>query len=149
MRFRRHLPKIFIASGFLFLFLIVKYQGYIRDLWSFNLEKIQIYSDNFFYGTSPEVRRRRPVSTLKKETELQMYVGEPFRSFNRRQWREFWNLVYGAFPKEKPLRGGLPDRMRQLTEDEIATELMRRYPAPFSYFKGNHWQMFFELVLER
>lgn len=146
MQFRRHLPKIFIALGFLSLILIVKYQNYIKDIWSFNSEKIQIYFDNFFYGTSPEVKRHRLISTVKKETELQMYVGEPFKSFSRSQWREFWNFIYGAFPKEKPARAGLPNRMRQLTEDEIATELVSRYPMPFGYFKSNHWRMFFDIV---
>lgn len=146
MQFKRHLPKIFIALGFLSLILIIAQQNYIKDTWSFNLDKIKTHMDNFFYGTSPEVKRRRPISTAQKEVELKLYVGEPFKSFSYSQWRNFWNLIYGAFEKGEPLRAGLPKRMRQLTEEEIVAELISRYPMPFSYFKSNHWQMFFEIV---
>jgi hypothetical protein len=37
--------------------------------------------DNFFFQAGPRAERRRPISLLVKETELKLYVGEPFRDF--------------------------------------------------------------------
>lgn len=148
MRFKRFLPKILLAFGFLTLFLIIKYQNSIKDIWSFNLEKVKIYFDNFFYQTSSQPKRHRPLSLMERETELKLYIGEPFRDFTQNDWNEFWNLIYGAFPKEAPKKG-LPKKMRQLTPDEIAFELMSRYPSPFAYFKESHWQIFFGIVLKK
>lgn len=149
MRFKRFLPKILLILLILALFLIIKYQNTIKDIWLFNLEKFKTWFDNFFYFTSSEPKRRSPISLLKKETELKLYVGEPFRSFSRQQWQEFWHIIYAAFPKEPPEREGLPKRMRQLTLDEIAFKLMSLYPQPFAYFKEEHWKLFFNILLAR
>lgn len=149
MQFRRYSPRIFLISGIILLILIIKYQNVIRDVWLFNLGKFRIYFDNFFYETSSGPRRHRPLSLLERETELKLYIGEPFRNFSQRDWNKFWNLIYSAFPRETPERQGLPKRMRQLTLDEIASELMLLYPQPFTYFKESHWNTFFGIVLKK
>lgn len=148
MRFKI-LPRLLLAIGVFALALIFNYRESIRDLSSFNIQKLRIYIDNFFYEAGKEPSRRRPVSLLNKETELKLYIGAPFRDFTRSEWDDFWNLIYGGFPKEEPERKGLPKRNRQLTLDEIASELAQRYPSVFAYFKEKHWRMFFGLILEK
>ncbi len=148
MRSKRFLPRILLIAGFLSLFLIIKYKSEIRDFLSFNLEKIKIYSDNFFGYSASGPKRSRPISLLERETELKLYVGEPFRSFSREDWSDFWNLIYGVFPRDLPEKTGLPKKVRRLSKEEIAEELIRLYPNPFSYFKENHWGMFFGIILK-
>jgi hypothetical protein len=40
-------------------------------------------------------------------------------------------------------------KARHLTKEEIADELMRRYPNPFSFFKDSHWGTFFSIIFEK
>jgi len=149
MRFNKILPKILLIAGFFILYLVIRYQSNIREAWQFNLEKVKIYFDNFFFESSSRRQRRRPWSLDQKETELKLYIGEPFRSFSRKDWNDFWQLIYGAFPKEEPGKQGLPKKMRQLTLDEISFELMDRYPQPFGFFRENHWKIFFGIILQK
>lgn len=148
MRFKKLMPRIGLIVGFLFLLLIIKFQNEVKDFASFYIEKAQIHLDNFFYSSSSKPKRHRPISTLTKETELKLYIGSPFRDFSRSEWNWFWNLVYGAFPKEKPAKSGMPLKLRQLNSEEIALKLINRYPDFFSGFKESHWQMFFRDILK-
>lgn len=138
-----------MVFGFLVLFLVLQFNSQIKNFIDYNKERIQTYGFNFFYMSGAGPKRYRPVSLLERETELKLYIGEPFKSFNQADWDDFWNLIYGAFPKDPPKKEGLPRRMRQLTLDEIRYELMLRYPTPFNYFKKEHWGMFFGIVLKR
>jgi len=147
MRSKSILPKILIISGFILLFLIIQFRGSIQDFSSNIFDSVKINLDNFFYQS--EAKRHAPVTLVQKETELRLYIGEPFRSFTPREWKKFWLLIYGAFPKDKPERAGLPRKIRQLTEDEIAQELISLYPEPFVYFQDQHWNMFFEIILKK
>jgi len=54
-----------------------------------------------------------------------------------------------AFPKDYPERKGLPKKMRQLTTDEIADELIDLYPEPFAYLQEDQWRQFFGILLEK
>lgn len=135
--------------GFPALFLIIKYQSSIKEAWLFNLEKVKIYFDNFFSDSDAQTARRRPLSLAERETELKLYIGEPFKDFTPADWNEFWNLIYGRFSKENPDRQSLPKKMRQLTLDEIAYELMYRYPQPFAYFTESHWKIFFSIIAKK
>ncbi|MEK6727676.1 MAG: hypothetical protein AABY28_03250 [Candidatus Omnitrophota bacterium] len=146
---RRIIPKVLLPLGFLVLFLTVKYQQTLKDFWVFAVESAEIHFNNLFYQADSETERHRPVSLIETETELKLYIGEPFRNFNQRDWDEFWRLIYAGFLRGAPPREGLPNKMRQLTLDEIASELMKRYPEPFTYFKDEHWKMFFGTVLKK
>lgn len=145
----RILPKVLLPLGFLVLFLAVKYQQTLKDFWGFAVETAGIHFNNLFYQADSETERHRPLSLIETETELKLYIGEPFRHFNQMEWNGFWQLIYGGFPRGLPPREGLPNKMRQLTLDEIASELMKRYPEPFTYFKDEHWKMFFGIVLKK
>ncbi|MBM3249912.1 MAG: hypothetical protein FJZ09_03575 [Candidatus Omnitrophica bacterium] len=143
------LPKIFLLLGFLALVLVIQYQDKIKEVWDFNMEKLRIHRENLFYQAGPEAKRHRPVSLLQKETELKAGFPNPFVRFNENSWNDFWNIIYGAFPVEEPEKPGLPRRMRQLTPAEIAQKLKETYPNPFNYFKDEHWQVFFGIILKK
>lgn len=149
MRSKRILPKILLIAGFLALYLILKYQTSIKEFCSFNLEKLKIHFDNFFFAAGSGLERHRPFSLIEKETELKLYIGQPFINFDQDDWREFWNLIYGVFPEGIAEKPGLPKRVRQLTTDEITFELMSLYPNPLSYFKEEHWKTFFNIILKK
>jgi hypothetical protein len=56
--------------------------------------------------------------------------------------------MYGVYPKE-PSGKGLPNRMRQLNEEELARELVKRFPEPFEFFQPSHWKLFFDIVFKK
>lgn len=149
MPVKKIFPKILLIFGFLTLFIIIAYRASIKDKWLFNLEKLKIHADNFFFKSGPGFERRPPISLLQKETELEVYLGEPFKSFSEKDWQEFWKIIYGAYPREIPEKKGLPKKMRQLSEDEIAYELTQLYPEPFNYFKEEHWKALFGIILKK
>jgi hypothetical protein len=143
------LPKIFLLLGFLALVLVIQYQDKIKEIWEFNLEKLRIHRENLFYQAGPEAKRHRPVSLVEKETQLKVNFPNPFVRFNEQSWNKFWNVIYGVFPVQEPEKPGLPKRVRQLTPEEIMEELKRLYPQPFNYFKDQHWQAFFGIILKK
>jgi len=149
MPFKRHLPRFLLVVGFLSLSLIIIFQGPIKDFLGVNFDKAREYAGFIFYDLNFEYKRQKPITLLKKETELRLYIGEPFRSFNRSDWENFWNIIYGIFPKTDPNQPGLVAKRRQLTEDEIAAELKKMYPQPFIYFMQDHWNMFFEVIFKK
>ncbi len=149
MPVKKILPKILIIFGFLALFMIVSYRSAIKEKLTFQFEKLKTHTDNFFFKSGPGMQRRPPLSLLQRETELRLYIGEPFNSFSEKQWQEFWDVIYEAYPRGAPEKEGLPRKMRQLTEDEIAFELIELYPRPFANFREGHWRIFFGIVLKK
>src|SRR3989338_6401170 len=146
MRIKRFLPSLAFILAVLALILIIKYQLPIKNFLLFNFEKAKIHCENFFFQASSRPERRRPVSLLVKETELKLYVGEPFKDFSDEEWEKFWGLIYEGYPREAPEKEGLTYRFRQLTHEEIAAELMELYPLEFSFFQDEHWQIFFGIL---
>jgi len=143
------LPKIFLIVGFGLLFFLVKYQGALKNGIFFNNEKFKTYFNNFFFDLGSGAQRHRPLTFEEKETELRLYIGDPFRDFERRDWEKFWNIIYGGFLKQDLERPDLPKRKRQLTEGEIIEELISRYPTPFTFFTESHWQTFFGIIFKK
>lgn len=144
MRLNRFLSRFFLILGFTIVMLAIKYQSQLKEIAGFNLGKSKTHLDNFF---SPEVSRKRPLSLLQRETELKLYIGQPFIDFSAQEWEEFWSLIYGVYPKGEPEKPGMPKKMRQLTTDEIAFELMELYPQLFAYFQESYWRALFDIAL--
>lgn len=142
------LPRISLIIGFVLLFFLVKYQGQLKDFWSFFIDKVSIYSDNYFFPSGKTPERKRPVALMERETELVLYIGDPFKEFTAEDWETFWNMMYGGFQKEESGEN-MPRKMRQLTEEEIKNELSSRYPQPFSYFSDQHWKILFGIVFKK
>ena len=149
MPFKRLLPKFLLVVGFLSLSLIIIFQVRIKDLLGISYGRAVEYANYILFDLNFEFKRQRPLSLLERETELKLYIGEPFRDFNRSDWEKFWNITYGIFPKSNPKQPGLVGKRRQLTEDEIAYELKEMYPQPFAYFQQEHWKIFFGIVLKK
>ncbi|MDD5247258.1 MAG: hypothetical protein PHS09_07695 [Candidatus Omnitrophica bacterium] len=150
MRSDKGNARVFLVLGFLALILVILFQNQIKKFVSFQENKLKTYHDNFFAGNDPEIAKRRvPLSAAKEESDLEVVFGEPFASFSRQDWDEFWNVIYGLYQIEEPLEQGLPNRMRQLTYAEIAAELARRYPQPFSYFGQQQWEAFFSIAVRQ
>jgi len=149
MPFKRLLPKILLVVGFLSLSLIIAFQGRIKDFLKVNYDKAREYFNYITYDLNFEFKRHRPLSLLERETELKLYIGEPFRDFNKSDWEKFWNIIYGIYPKTNPKEPGLVSKRRQLTEDEIVYELKKTYPQPFTYFRQEHWKIFFGIIFKK
>lgn len=150
MRSKQPLPKTLLPIGFLALCLLIIFSGFVKKVFNFQLEKVKTYRDNFFAAGNPEVMRRpRPVATVKKETDLEIYLGQMFSTLSQEEWDGIWNIVYGLFPRGEPHQPGLPYKMRQLTEEEIISELTSQYPKYFLSFRKEHWKAFFAIILER
>jgi hypothetical protein len=114
MSFKRLLPKFLLVAGFISLSFIIIYQDRIKDFLRINYDKAREYVDYISYDLNFEFKRHRPLSLLERETELKLYIGEPFRSFNKSGWETFWI-----------------------------------YPQPFTYFREEHWKMFFGIIFKK
>ena len=150
MQFSRLLPKILLLLGFIALILLYHYQNYLKEAKNFQLKKLETYSDNFFAEGDPEVVKRvRPVSSAYKEGELIATFGRPFSDFADEDWNSFWDVIYKLYPIVEPESPGLPNRVRQFSEGEIVSELSNRYQAPFTNFTKDHWDMFFNIIINK
>lgn len=150
MRPRRLSPRGVLFLVYFFLALILIFRKQIKDLCSFNLQKLETYKYNFFAVSNPEVmKRQRPISTDRVEAELTVSIGEPFQKFSQEEWGRFWDVIYGIYPLEKQENAALPNKMRQLTDEEIITTLISLYPRPFAFFQKENWGAFFSLILSQ
>ena len=142
--------RLFLVLGFFALLLVILLQNQIKRFFTFQENKLKTYRDNFFAKGNPEIAKRRmPLSAAKEESDLEVVFGDPFASFSRQEWDEFWNIIYGLYQIEEPLEEGLPNRMRQLSYAEIAAELTKKYPQPFVYFGQQQWEAFFSIAVRR
>jgi len=148
----QHNSKI-IARLWLLIFacsiaIIFIFRAQIASCLKFHFAKNRIVIGNIMPDSSAPGYRSKPVSLLVKEIELKLYFGEPFKSFNLKEWGRFWELIYGEFPLQS-VAEGLPKKNRQLTFEEISLKLINLYPDIFSHYQNNHWQSFFDLILKK
>jgi hypothetical protein len=141
MRPKKILPKIFLVCGLLLILLIIRFRKEIKE---YPLS----YLGSIFSGLTYERERRAPLTFLEQEEKLKVYMGEPFAAFGEKEWQEFWNIIYGAFPKGPADKLGLSKKMRQLTTLEIERKLTALYPSPFEHFQDRQWQAFFSLIIK-
>jgi len=93
-------------------------------------------------------KRRRPFSVVRQETELKLLLSDPFISFSRDDWDEFWDLIYGNRGYDIPENPRLPYTHRQLTLREIEEALKGKYPI-FTQFGNMHWEEFWKVALRQ
>lgn len=132
--------KLFLLAGFILLYFVLSYRDNIRQFLQPAFSYLRVGLENIFSDLEINLERHRPLSTAEREVQLQLYVGEPFKSFNIEDWKNFWNIIYGVFPKEKK---------RQLSQEEISEALSELYPDPFSNFQEAHWKMFFGIIFNK
>lgn len=142
---QRSLSKnVFLLSGFIILVLIFINRENLREDATLFIEsaKINIYNLQFLQNPT----RRQPINTLSKEMQLQEKLGEPFISFTQSDWKEFWNIIYGAYPLEASENERLPKKYRNLTSSEIVEKLQTRFVA-FQYYEPQLWSIMLNEVL--
>jgi hypothetical protein len=146
---KRLLVRDFLIWGFFFLFLVFYFGDTMRSQVAFQYKTIKAYIDNFFSLHNPKISRLpRPAQPVSQEIRLASSFGEPFVSFQPAEWEEFWEIVYGLYPVGEPEEPGLPNTMRQLSQEELKVELEEKYEMPFVNFKKKHWEAFFSLVFD-
>lgn len=141
--------QFFLVVGFVGLFFLYQYRASVRERGLLTIEQLKIYWDNFLADGGTDMQRHRPLSVVKRETELALQFGPPFRDFSPQDWKEFWNLIYGTFPRTDPEHPDLPARQRQLTNEELANALVELYPQPFSLYGEQEWQRLLGALSQR
>ncbi len=102
--------------------------------------KLKILKYNISEDISPS--RKAPLTFLKKEEKLKLFLPDVFGSFSPQDWREFWDLIYGR----KKVGEGLIKQKVYRTKEEIEDYLIYNYPI-FSRFQPQHWDYFWSIVL--
>ena len=144
----KEFSRIYLFLGFAALASLLIFFKPITEYRSFLLQKVRIYRDNFFASGDPKVlKRARPITCTKKESELIVSFGQPLAAFTDEEWNKLWEIIYGVYPRQEPEHPSLPYRMRQLTDSEIVSELIKLYPQPFAGFSRRHWNIFFSIIL--
>jgi hypothetical protein len=92
--------------------------------------------------------RQRPMSTFEQEEQLRQFIPPVFESFSEKDWDEFWNTIYGAFPDESSSKKFMPKKYRQLTMSEIEQRLINRYPNGFGRMGQQHWGYFWQYIIK-
>ena len=143
----RRLVRASLIWGFFFLFLAISFSDTIRAQIAFQYKIIKANINNFAALSNPRaLRRPKPAQPIFQELRLASSFGEPFRSFQPADLEEFWSLIYGLYPVGEPTEPGLPNTVRQLSEEELMLELEERYETPFINFTKKHWEAFFSVV---
>lgn len=97
---------------------------------------------NLAMEVSPD--RSPKITFIEKETYLRMFAPDLFSNFNEADWRNFWGIIYQ--PVKDKSGGFIIKRYR--TKEEIMTILVARYPDPFSFLQKEHWDMFWQDVVD-
>ncbi len=87
--------------------------------------------------------RKRPLTFIEKQQELQVFVPDVFDAFSDKDWDDFWNYIYE--PVEDT--SGTFATKKQRPKEEIEAYMRYRYPKPFAAFREDHWFYFWDIVL--
>ena len=102
---------------------------------------IEVFKHNIGFTFSPQ--RERGITMVKKEVQLIGLVPDFFGDFGRKDWDNFWNVIYEPV-KEKQ---GLYEVKRYRSKAEIRSYLVSNYYGVFSNLNDNQWKYFWEIVL--
>lgn len=106
-------------------------------------DRIAAVHDNILYNLGSS--RTPPLSTVDLEENLKLYVRNPFISFTRDDWEEFWDLLYAKVPEDE---SGWPTRKSQFNREEAQIALADYYGEPFSRFTDSQWSVFWRHALK-
>ena len=108
--------------------------------------RMEVLKKNFEDEFTPRIKK--PLSTYAAEEKLVIYFPEPFGNSSRGDWDKFWEFIYGTHVTDEYGKDFFPKRRRQLTKKELEEVLVKEYPVPFSYFKAQHWQEFWQEIVK-
>lgn len=107
-------------------------------------QAVKIGSHNFEYQLSPD--RRRPFVSVDKEYGLRQLIPGLFYNFDKDDWKEFWDIIYGAHPLLKFKNERLPLADRNLYIQEVQKVLVERYPQGFTNLTPDQWRIFWSEI---
>jgi len=105
---------------------------------------LKIGMHNVEYQFSPD--RRQPMVIMDKEFGLRQLHPVFFSKFDRDDWQEFWDIVYGIHPLIGFEDEKIPAADRNYSIGEIQSILIKRYPEAFSVFGEEQWKMFWKEI---
>lgn len=105
--------------------------------------KIKKHNINIIYDRRSK-RYSRPLVTVGRESLLKRYLPDVFKNFSRKDWDEFWSLIYEPVDEEQ----GKYIVKRYLTREEIKDILKSRFVV-FSYLSDAYWNIFFDIIYGR
>ncbi|MDD5005158.1 MAG: hypothetical protein PHS93_01480 [Candidatus Omnitrophica bacterium] len=118
-------------------------QNLFRDVNDM-ITTLKIGRHNVEYQLAPD--RRKPIVLTDKEMGLKQLHPSFFGSFNREDWQEFWDIIYGVHPLIKFSNEKLAGAGRNYSIAEIQEVLVRRYPEGFSGFNAEQWKIFWKEI---
>ena len=109
-------------------------------------QKARINVENFLYNVKEDASptRKRSDSTMQQEDKLKLFMPDIFQNYSKQDWDDFWKLIYGR----RPVGNSWIKQRRYRSVREIQKALAYRYPEPFGYFQGQHWQYFWSIIAE-
>ncbi|NQU18709.1 hypothetical protein HQ550_00985 [bacterium] len=105
---------------------------------------LRVGRHNVEYQFSPD--RRRPLVIMDKEFGLRQLHPVFFNTFDKEDWQEFWDIIYGVHPLISFKNEKIPVADRNYSITEIQMVLIERYPEGFSGFGQEHWKTFWKEV---
>ncbi|MBL7196520.1 MAG: hypothetical protein ISS47_00320 [Candidatus Omnitrophica bacterium] len=108
------------------------------------MTSLRIGKHNVEYHLSPD--RRMPLVIVDKEFGLRQLHPTFFNSFDKEDWQEFWDIIYGIHPLISFESEKLSAAKRNYSIAEIQKVLIKRYPGVFSTFNREHWKLFWKEI---
>lgn len=105
-------------------------------------EYVEVKKHNINIENNPG--RKSPVTSIEKEERLKMLLPDVFGEFSRKDWKNFWSFIYKPVANKEE---GISKKQFR-SKEEIKSYLLSQYPS-FSRFQSDHWNYFWEIVLEK
>lgn len=141
---RRLIVKLWLFAGFLAIGIIFLLKENLRKDYQDLQKAASITADNIAYTVMPP--RTAVFGLENKEEALRVTFEGAFFNFSADDWRQLWKIIYGIYPDYEDSNERMPARQRQLTLGEMEEKLKANLPHPFSYFKPEHWQLFWKTL---
>lgn len=144
----RFLTRFSLVAILLISLLMFSARDNLNDNWQSFLGVLRDFKSDISESLKAE-ERAMPLSTAVAETQLALYIGEPFKGFSRSDWQDFWRLIYGRHFMPNPRGRGWPHIYRQLSLGEIRVRLIDVYVIPFARFSDQQWGIFLGIALKQ
>lgn len=105
---------------------------------------LQIGKHNIDYQLFPN--RSKPLILMTKELGLRQFYPDFFENFDRDDWQEFWDVIYGVHPLIEFENEKLPSANRSYSIREVQVVLAERYPEGFASFNEEAWNTFWKQI---
>lgn len=138
-----NLSFIVFAVSLIAILVVAVRQNLFKDIDDM-ARAIKIGKHNVEYRLSPD--RSIPIVISDKELGLQQLYPEFFNRFDRQDWDDFWDIIYGFHPLISFNNEKLPAAERNYQIPEIQKVLIERYPEAFAQFNNEQWRFFWKEI---